>query len=44
MIEREASHSTAIKQNKKTLLQMIDCFSLVSEANMTAIKLTIQTN
>lgn len=44
MIEREATHSTAIKQVKKSFLQMIDCFSLVSEGNMTAIKLTIQTN
>ncbi len=44
MIEKEASHATAIKQAKKTLLQMIDCFSLVSEGNMTAVKMTIQTN
>jgi hypothetical protein len=44
MIEKEALHATAIKQGKKSFLQMIDCFSLVSNENMTAIKLTIQTN
>jgi aspartate carbamoyltransferase regulatory subunit len=44
MIEREANHATVIKQIKKTFLQMLDCFNWVSEGNMTAIKLTIQTN
>lgn len=30
MIEKEVNHSTAIKQVKKTLLQYLDCFHLMS--------------
>jgi sugar diacid utilization regulator len=44
MIEKEQHHSTAIKQVKRSLLQIIDCFNWISEGNMTAIKLTIHTS
>ena len=44
MIEKESNHATAIKQNKKSMVQMLNCFNWWGEGQMTAIKMTVHTN